>query len=70
MNATAASDQIGVPSAIKMCRSIFIKGMEALAVESLLAARRYGAEQAVIDSLDATYPHMGWRDRLPGDRAP
>jgi 3-hydroxyisobutyrate dehydrogenase-like beta-hydroxyacid dehydrogenase len=65
MNATAASDQIGVPSAIKMCRSIFIKGMEALAVESLLAARRYGAEQAVIDSLDATYPHMGWRDRLP-----
>jgi 3-hydroxyisobutyrate dehydrogenase-like beta-hydroxyacid dehydrogenase len=65
MNATAVSDQIGVASAVKMCRSVMIKGMEALAVECLFAARRYGAEDAVLDSLDATYPQMGWREKLP-----
>lgn len=65
MNATAVSDKIGVASAVKMCRSVMIKGMEALAVECLFAARRYGAEDAVLASLDATYPPMGWRDRLP-----
>ncbi|HEY6442609.1 MAG TPA: DUF1932 domain-containing protein [Candidatus Acidoferrales bacterium] len=65
MNATAVSEKIGVASAVKMCRSVMIKGMEALAVECLFAARRYGAEDAVLASLDATYPQMGWRDKLP-----
>jgi len=65
MDATAVSDKIGVASAVKMCRSVMIKGMEALAVECLFAARRYGAEDAVLASLDATYPQMGWRDELP-----
>ncbi|HTS57832.1 MAG TPA: DUF1932 domain-containing protein [Terriglobales bacterium] len=65
MNATALSDQIGVASAVKMCRSVMIKGLEALAVECLFAARRYGAEPAVLESLAATYPGMGWSDRLP-----
>jgi len=65
MNATAVSDQIGVASAIKMCRSVMIKGLEALAIESLFAARRYGAEDAVLASLDASYPSMGWKNKLP-----
>ena len=65
MNATAVSDQIGVASAIKMCRSVMIKGLEALAIESLFAARRYGAEDAVLASLNATYPSMGWKEKLP-----
>ena len=65
MNATALSDQIGVASAVKMCRSVLIKGLEALTVECLLAAHRYGAEDAVLESLAATYPGMGWKDRLP-----
>jgi 3-hydroxyisobutyrate dehydrogenase-like beta-hydroxyacid dehydrogenase len=65
MNATAVSDQIGVASAIKMCRSVMIKGLEALAIESLFAARRYGAEDAVLASLDASYPSMGWKGKLP-----
>ena len=65
MNATAVSDQIGVASAIKMCHSVMIKGLEALAIESLFAARRYGAEDAVLASLDATYPSMGWKEKLP-----
>src|SRR6266436_386087 len=65
MNVTAISDRIGVASAVKMCRSVFIKGIEALAVESLFAARRYGAEKEVLASLAATYPQMGWDGALP-----
>jgi 3-hydroxyisobutyrate dehydrogenase-like beta-hydroxyacid dehydrogenase len=65
MNATALSDQIGVASAVKMCRSVIMKGLEALAVECLLAARRCDAEDKVLESLAATYPGWGWNDRLP-----
>jgi 3-hydroxyisobutyrate dehydrogenase-like beta-hydroxyacid dehydrogenase len=65
MNATVASDRIGVASAVKMCRSVVIKGLEALAVESMFAARRYGAEDAVLTSLAATFPEMGWKEQLP-----
>jgi 3-hydroxyisobutyrate dehydrogenase-like beta-hydroxyacid dehydrogenase len=65
MNATPVSERIGVASAVKMCRSVMIKGIEALAVESLFAARRYGAEKEVLASLAATYPHMGWDGPLP-----
>jgi 3-hydroxyisobutyrate dehydrogenase-like beta-hydroxyacid dehydrogenase len=65
MDAKAVSDRIGVASAIKMCRSVVIKGIEALALEAMFAARRYDAEEAVLASLDATYPSMGWKDKLP-----
>jgi 3-hydroxyisobutyrate dehydrogenase-like beta-hydroxyacid dehydrogenase len=65
MNATTVSDQIGVASAVKMCRSIIIKGLESLTVESMLAARRFGAEREVLASLQATFPQMGWQDKLP-----
>jgi 3-hydroxyisobutyrate dehydrogenase-like beta-hydroxyacid dehydrogenase len=64
-NVSVASDRIGVASAVKMCRSVVIKGLEAIAVESMLAARRYGAEDAVLKSLAATFPEMGWQEKLP-----
>lgn len=62
LNARFMSERVGVASAMKMCRSIMIKGLEALTVECLLAARRLGAEEAVLESLAQTYPGMGWRD--------
>ena len=31
----------------------------------MFAARRFGAEQAVLASLDKTFPHMGWTAELP-----
>ena len=65
MNATFISAEIGVASAVKMCRSVVIKGLEALALESMLAARRFGAEQEVLASLQGTFPQMGWQDKLP-----
>ncbi len=66
MNVRPISERVGVASAIKMCRSIIIKGLEAITVESMLTARRYGAEKEVLDSLAATYPGMGWDGALPG----
>jgi len=59
-DATVGSADYGVVSAIKLCRSVIIKGMEALAVESLLAARRYGVEKEVLASLAVTFPGFDW----------
>jgi len=58
--ATVASATLGVASATKMCRSIVIKGMESLFVESLLCARRHGVEDEVIASLAETFPGIDW----------
>jgi 3-hydroxyisobutyrate dehydrogenase-like beta-hydroxyacid dehydrogenase len=54
---------IGQASATKMCRSVIIKGTEALLLESLVAARHYGVEQIVLDSLSDLLPVGDW-DRL------
>jgi 3-hydroxyisobutyrate dehydrogenase-like beta-hydroxyacid dehydrogenase len=48
------SDKLGAASAAKMCRSVVVKGLEALMLESLLTARKFGVEQAVLDSLQST----------------
>ena len=61
----AVADRIGVASAIKMCRSVMIKGLEALTIECLMGARRYGAETEVLASLAGTFPGMGWDQDLP-----
>lgn len=54
------SEKLGAASAAKMCRSVVIKGLEALMLESLLTARKFGVEQAVLESLQSTFP----RDNL------
>lgn len=59
-DAEVASEQLGVASATKMCRSVMIKGMEAMVIESLTAARHYGVEDAVMASLQETFPGMDW----------
>ncbi len=58
--AKVASDQLGVASATKMCRSVMIKGLEAMVIESFTAARHYGVEDAVIASLAETFPGIDW----------
>ncbi|NIY47457.1 NAD(P)-dependent oxidoreductase [Cedecea colo] len=62
---SAGSERIGDVSAIKMCRSVMIKGLEALTTECLSAARQYGVEEAVLSSLHASFPSLGWNDSLP-----
>ncbi len=61
MDLTPFSAELGRASAVKMCRSVMIKGLEALTTESMLAARHYGVEDAVIRSLGDTLPHEDWR---------
>ncbi|MBI5264921.1 MAG: NAD(P)-dependent oxidoreductase [Bradyrhizobium sp.] len=59
-DAKVASDRLGVASAVKMCRSIMIKGMEAMVIESFTTARAYGVEDAVLASLAETFPSIDW----------
>ena len=58
--ARVASEKLGVASATKMCRSVMIKGLEAMVIESFTAARAYGVEDAVIASLQETFPGIDW----------
>lgn len=54
MAAEVFSAEVGGASSVKMCRSILIKGMEALLTEGMLTARRYGVEKQVLASLSDT----------------
>jgi 3-hydroxyisobutyrate dehydrogenase-like beta-hydroxyacid dehydrogenase len=55
------SSELGRASAAKMCRSVMVKGIEALLTESLVAARRYGVEDTVLQSLTDLFPIGDWR---------
>ena len=57
---TVVSEKLGVASATKMCRSVMIKGLEAMVIESLTTARHYGVEDAVVASLYETFPGIDW----------
>jgi 3-hydroxyisobutyrate dehydrogenase-like beta-hydroxyacid dehydrogenase len=59
-DAKVASEKLGVASAVKMCRSVMIKGMEAMVIESFTTARAYGVEDAVLASLTETFPSINW----------
>jgi 3-hydroxyisobutyrate dehydrogenase-like beta-hydroxyacid dehydrogenase len=59
-DARVGSPTLGVVSAVKLCRSVVIKGMEALFIESMLAARHYGVEDEVLASLAETFPSLDW----------
>ena len=56
----AGPAKLGVASATKMCRSIMIKGLEAMVIESFTAARALGVEDAVLASLAETFPGIDW----------
>ena len=59
-DAKVASEKLGVASATKMCRSVMIKGLEAMVIESFTTARAYGVEDAVLASLKETFPGIDW----------
>jgi len=71
--AEAFSGKLGAASAAKMCRSVVVKGLEALMIESLLAARQHGVDGAVLESLRPLIPeenarYMISRARIHGRR--
>jgi 3-hydroxyisobutyrate dehydrogenase-like beta-hydroxyacid dehydrogenase len=61
MKLTPVSNEYGRASAMKLCRSIMIKGWEALLVDCAAAARHWDVEAEVFGSLAASYPSIDWR---------
>jgi len=61
MKMELVSGEVGQASAIKMFRSIVVKGLEALLVESMTAAAEYGVEDRVLASLKETWPGIDWQ---------
>jgi 3-hydroxyisobutyrate dehydrogenase len=60
LDARVFSQDIGKASAAKMCRSVMVKGVEALLGECLLTARHYGVEATVLGSLGDLLPNPDW----------
>jgi 3-hydroxyisobutyrate dehydrogenase-like beta-hydroxyacid dehydrogenase len=60
MRLDVISDRVGAASAVKMFRSIVVKGMEALLFECVLGASRYDADERVFASLAETFPGIDW----------
>lgn len=62
-NARFIAGGVGRASAIKMIRSIMIKGVEALTAECLLSAYAAGVEDEILASLDGSFPGFDWTRR-------
>lgn len=63
MSAGRIAGEVGRASSIKMIRSVMMKGLEALVAECVLAGRRAGVADIVLESLDKTYPGFDWKRR-------
>lgn len=63
MSCSIVGDRIGDASGIKLCRSVIVKGLEALSAEAFLAAHALGVVDIVTASLDASYPGFDWKGR-------
>ena len=56
MNVQAVTTEPGRASAMKLCRSIMIKGIEALIVDCAAASKQWDVQKEVFASLEATFP--------------
>jgi 3-hydroxyisobutyrate dehydrogenase-like beta-hydroxyacid dehydrogenase len=59
--AWVAGSEVGSASAVKMCRSIFMKGIECLLLETLLAAAAFQVSDAVLQSIEETISSLGFQ---------
>lgn len=53
--------KVGSAAAVKMCRSIVVKGIEALLFECVMAATKFDADALVFASLKETWPGVDWK---------
>jgi 3-hydroxyisobutyrate dehydrogenase-like beta-hydroxyacid dehydrogenase len=60
MELKVVGDAVGGAAAIKMIRSVMIKGIEALTLECFLSAARAGVLDEVTASLKNNYPGLDW----------
>jgi len=65
MRLSIAGPEIGAAAAIKMVRSVMIKGIEALTLECFLAAARAGVVEEVAASMKNNYPGLDWGKIVP-----
>jgi 3-hydroxyisobutyrate dehydrogenase-like beta-hydroxyacid dehydrogenase len=61
-SAELAGDEPGAATAVKMVRSLFVKGLEAITAQALMGARASGCYETVLASISASYPGLGWPD--------
>ncbi|MFC7686643.1 NAD(P)-binding domain-containing protein [Ureibacillus sp. GCM10028918] len=54
MNVSILVEQVGTAASIKLIRSVFMKGLEALVLESMTAAKKYNVENNVLESISTT----------------
>jgi 3-hydroxyisobutyrate dehydrogenase-like beta-hydroxyacid dehydrogenase len=62
-NIRIVGDEVGRASAIKMIRSVMVKGVEALTAEMMLAAQAAGVVDEVLASLDASEKPKPWAEK-------
>ena len=67
-NLTIVGEDVGRASAIKMIRSVMVKGLEALTAECAAAAEAAGVFDEVMASLDASEKHIPWAERVAYNR--
>ena len=65
MRISVSSAEVGAAAAIKMVRSVMIKGIEALTLECFLAAARAGVIDEVALSMKNNYPGLDWGKIVP-----
>ena len=65
MRVSFAGPETGAAAAIKMVRSVMIKGIEALTLECFLAASRAGVIDEVATSMKNNYPGLDWGKMVP-----
>ena len=57
--ASLTGRQVGGASALKLCRSVFMKGLECLFVETLLAAQQFDLQKPVLETIEQTLQSYG-----------
>jgi 3-hydroxyisobutyrate dehydrogenase-like beta-hydroxyacid dehydrogenase len=62
MNVKAVTTEPGRASAMKLCRSIMIKGIEALIVDCAAASKQWNVQEEVFGSLNASFPGVDFAD--------
>ena len=63
VNLRVLEGPVGAASAVKMIRSVMVKGLEALTAECFLAADRAGVRDEVAASLNASWPGTDWSEK-------
>jgi 3-hydroxyisobutyrate dehydrogenase-like beta-hydroxyacid dehydrogenase len=60
MNLTPVATEYGRASAMKLCRSIMIKGLEVLMVDCAASSAHWDVQSEVFASLTETFPSIDW----------